>query len=247
MGVQDHRAFEQELAAYLLDALPAEEARRFEVHMATCERCQADAQWLRAAADALPASVEQIEPPPELRERLLETVRREAVETREAAERREAAETPAVGEGRRRVGGRPRFRFTLRPAAALAAASVALAAGLAGYLIRGDGQPESVTVAARSTPVAPGARASVVRTGDTAVLQVERLPVQSRGRVYQIWLRPKGTALLKPSTLFVVRPDGRGAAAVPGGVEEAGELLVTMEPRGGSLRPRGKPVLRATL
>jgi anti-sigma-K factor RskA len=235
MEADGHRSFEHELAAYLLDALTSEEARRFEAHMATCERCQSDARWLSAAAEVLPASVEQIEPPPELRERLLETARREAAPTREPA-----------GEGKASRG-RRRFRFTLRPAAALAAASVALAAGLAGYLIRGEGEPESTTVAARSTPVAPGARASVVRTADSAVLRVERLPVQRRGRVYQVWLRRKGTKLLKPSTLFVVRSDGRGAAAVPGGLEDAGELLVTMEPEGGSLQPRGKPVLRATL
>jgi hypothetical protein len=245
MGAEEHRAYQEELAAYLLDALTPEEAHRFEAHMASCGRCQADAGWLHAAAEVLPASVEQLEPPPELRARLLEIVRDEAAAGSEAAP---AGEVARAGEtGRRRRGGARRLTFAFRPAAALAAASIALVAGLAGYLIRGEGDQESTTVAARSTPVAPAARAKVVRTGDSAVLRVERLPVQRRGRVYQVWLRRKGTTQVDPSTLFVVRSDGRGEAAVPAGVDDAGELLVTMEPEGGSLRPRGKPVLRAPL
>jgi anti-sigma-K factor RskA len=234
----DHSALEQELAAYLLDALTPEEASRFEAHMAACERCQADARWLGAAAEALPVSVEQVEPPPELRERLLQVVRREAAVTREAARAR-----PATARARL---WRP-FGAALRPATALAAASVVVAAGLAGYLIRGEEEPKATTVQAQFTPAAPSARATVVRTNGSAILRVDRLPVQRPGHVYQVWLRPRGTTRVEPSTLFVVRPDGRGSAAIPEGLEDVGEVMVSMEPSGGSRRPSSKPVLRAVL
>jgi anti-sigma-K factor RskA len=232
-----HRRYEEELAAYLLDSLEVEEAREFELHLRSCAACQREERWLRGAVELLPSSVEQVEPPPELRERLMETVEAEAA-TRGAASRR--------GHDRwRRL--LPRIAPRLRPAMALGATIVALG-GIAGYLIgRGSDEPSASTVAARATPVAPDARATIVRTDDAAVLNVQRLRQPGPGRVYEVWLVRKGSEKPEPSALFSVHRNGTGAAGIPGGLDGVEQVMVSSEPARGSQQPSTKPVLVANL
>jgi anti-sigma-K factor RskA len=230
---EDHRYYAEELAAYLLDALSAEEARAFEQHLAGCSRCQAEERWLRAAVAILPSSVEQVEPPPAIRDRLMETIRAESA----------AASKPERERTRRRA----RLGFVLRPATAAVAAGVVAVAGLAGYLIGQDGGTDTTTVSAQATPAAPGAKAEVVRSGDMASLRVERLPVPPPRRVYEVWLVRKGSSNPQPSTLFVVRRSGTGEAAIPGSTNGVKKVLVTEEPAGGSKKPTTEPLLSATL
>jgi anti-sigma-K factor RskA len=231
MAAPEHRPYEEDLAAYLLGALSPAEVGEFESHLAGCASCQVEERWLRGAVETLSSSVEQIEPPPELRKRLLGTIRAEASADRGA----DRARKPRL-----------RWNLLLRPATALAAVAI-LAAGLAGYLISDDGTaPTASTVAARGTAAAPGAGGSVWRSGDAAVLRVTGLPPQRRGHVYEVWLaRDEGT--VEPSSLFVVRPDGTGSAAIPGGLEGVQAVMVTLEPESGSSKPSTAPVLRAPL
>jgi hypothetical protein len=233
MAEDDHRRYEEDLAAYLLDALEPDEVRGFRIHLESCARCQSDERWLRAATEMLPSSVEQFEPSPELRKRLFDRVHTEAENDRTSAK-----------EARPR---RRRWSLGLRPAATLATvAVVAVAAGLAGYLIADDGGTETTTIQAEATPQEPMAVASVERTGDSAVLKVDRLPVQRRGRVYQAWLQ-RGAMTFEPSSLFVVNKSGSGSAAVTGDLDGVEAILVTDEPESGSEQPTTKPVLVAKL
>jgi anti-sigma-K factor RskA len=235
-----HQQFEDELAAYLLDALTDEEARAFEAHLADCEHCQARERWLRSSIEVLPSSVEQVEPPPALRERLLETVRAEAAPS--IVKERGAA--PAASR-RRRPGGWLE-RLALRPAMAAAAAAILIvAAGVTGFALGGGGGNETTTINAQATPALPQARASIERTGDHGVLRVENLP-QRRGHVYEVWLaRGKGKPV--PSALFQVGRNGFGSAGIPDGLDDADVVMVTLEPAGGSLQPTTAPVLRANV
>ena len=234
-----HQQFEEELAAYLLDALSEDETRDFEAHLATCEHCQAQERWLRTSVDVLPSAVEQVEPPPALRERLLETVRREAAVATETERGNEGA---APARRRRAWLG----SISLRPAAA-AAAILIVAAGVAGYAIRGSGGGrgggETRTIEAQSTPAQPKARAELVRTGDQGLLRVENLP-QRKGHVYEVWLARGGEKPV-PATLFQVSRDGTGTAGIPKGLDDATVVMVTLEPAGGSPQPTSSPVLRA--
>jgi anti-sigma factor RsiW len=232
---EDHRRYEEDLAAYLLGALVAEEKREFELHLRSCPACQAEERWLRAAVDVLPSSVEQLEPPPELRERLMATVRDEG----------EVAGPAAQPRARRR----PRFGFVLRPAVAFGAAALIAVGVGTGYLIgdSGGGSTQAVaTIPASPTAAAPAARGEIVKSGDTAVIRVSGLR-QRRGRVYELWLVRKGSAAPEPSSLFAVREDGSGAAGIAGGLEGVRMVMVTSELEGGSDEPTTKPVLRATL
>jgi anti-sigma-K factor RskA len=229
----DHRRHEEDLAAYMLGALSPGEARDFEDHLQSCAPCQAEERWLRGAVELLPSSVEQIAPPRALRKRLMETVRAAAAA---------GARSPS----------RPRLRFgslrlAFRPVAAVGAAAV-LAGAVIGYAIGEGGTKSSTsTVAARATAVQPQARATIVRSGDTAVLRAERLAPPGRDRVYEVWLVRKGSTRPEPSSLFQIRRDGSGEAGIDGSLHGVQQVMVTAEPAGGSGAPTTKPVLTATL
>jgi anti-sigma-K factor RskA len=225
-----HARYEDELAAYMLGSLEPEEAAAFEDHLAVCERCQARERWLRASVEVLPSSVEQLEPPAALRERLMETVRREAALTSEPSR-------PAP-RARRSLSDRL-GSFSLRPATALAAAVLILAAGVVGYAVRGGGEGSS-TVPVPPTAEVPKASGTLVRDGDRAILRVSNLP-QRRGRVYEVWLVQRGNPV--PSALFQVDRNGSGSAAIPNGLDRSTQVMVSSEPAGGSDQPTTMPVL----
>jgi anti-sigma-K factor RskA len=232
----DHSPWEDERAAYLLDALDPAERTAFETHLADCDACRAELRWLAPAIDVLPAAVEQIEPPPELRDRILGAI---------DGDRPRTATSPAYAE-------RPSFwsRLAGRPALAGAAAAVALAIGLAGgYALGGDSDDPS-TVAATTVPiqtVTPEVQAAgnVVNHDGNWTLDISHLPDLEAGRVYQVWMR-KGEQLI-PSVLFVTSRDGTAKIVLPGETGTADEMLVTREPSGGSEAPTSEPLVSAKL
>jgi anti-sigma-K factor RskA len=236
MEANAHERYEDELAAYMLGSLEAAETAAFEQHLAACQRCQARERWLRASVDVLPSSVEQVEPPPELRKRLMEAIRQEAGETREEGRPIRSARG-ARGLGRW-LGSLP-----LRPGMALAGVVLVLAAGIGGYAI-GNNDSGTTTIAASGTAAAPQTTGTLVRTGDVGVLRVSNLP-QRRGRVYEVWLVKGGKPL--PSALFQVSSDGTGSAGIPDGLDDATQVMVTSEPGGGSSQPTTQPVLSARI
>jgi anti-sigma-K factor RskA len=237
MEANGHSHYENELAAYILGALEPDEADAFEAHLEGCEQCQSRARWLSASVDVLPSAVEQVEPPPALRERLMETVRAEAGEP--------AEDTPARRPARRRGLADWLGSLSLRPAAALAGVALLLAAGVAGYAIGGGGEEsQTKTIAVPGTPATPQSTASLVRDGDRGVLRVSNLPQRS-GRVYEVWLVKDGKPV--PSSLFQVASDGTGAAAIPHGLDDATQVMVSSEPGGGSKQPTTQPVLSAMI
>ena len=223
----DHLPFEDDLAAYMLDALPGDEARRFERHLDGCPRCQERAHWLQVSVEMLPAAVEQVEPPPALRDRLMATVRAEAEH-----------ETPAPARSGWRRSWRDLFAIP-RPAFAMAAVLL-VAVAVGGYALgagsNGDG--DATVTATGQAP--PGATVVVERTGDKGILRVSGLP-QRRNGIYEVWIARDGQ--VEPSTLFQVHRDGTGAAAIPEGLEGADEVMVTLEPPGGSAQPTREPLI----
>jgi hypothetical protein len=71
------------------------------------------------------------------------------------------------------------------------------------------------------------------------------LPELAVGEVYQAWV---GTGeAVEPSTVFVLDRAGEATVAIPGGLNDADEVIVTQEPAGGSLAPSGAELLRAAL
>jgi anti-sigma-K factor RskA len=225
-----------DLAAYLLGALPPDEATQHERHLQDCERCQERLRWLRPAVDLLPAAVNQLEPPPGLRDRLMAEVG--------ATDETQVAPVPARRRSWRLPGG---LSLGWRPAVALAAGAL-LAVGLAGgYVLHPSSAPRATTVTARPTNAAPPelVSATLEREGNVANLHVESLPQLPPGKVYETWLQ-RGD-VIQPGSVFVLRKDGSADAAVPGPLTGADAVLVTREPRGGSLSPTSPPLLKAQL
>jgi anti-sigma-K factor RskA len=238
-GGEGHEELRDELAAYALGALPSEEAAQLERHLADCESCRDRLRWLGPAVDMLGASVEQLTPPSELRERLMETVRAEA-----APSPQPDAAPSAKAQGRAWEGWGGWSRLLLRPATAFVAVVLIVAGVAAGYALRGDEGDATTTVAARATSPDLEVAAELVRQGDTGALHVQEMPAISRDEVYEVWVQ-RGDAV-EPASTFVLNRDGSAVAAVPG-LEDADAVLVTREPYGGSEQPTTEPVLKATL
>jgi anti-sigma-K factor RskA len=236
VSATEHMPWEDERAAYLLGALDDREGAEFEAHLASCDRCRAELRWLQPAVDVLPASVEQLEPPAELRDRILGAVESDARPTAAARDRRPAR--------------KPFWsRLTSRAALTGAAAVLALAVGIAGgYALRGD--PDSSQTVATTVPVEPTtpsvrAAANIVHHDDTYTLDVSHMPDLRPGDVYQVWMR--NGEQLQPSILFVPSRDGTAKVVLPAQTGAADEMLVTREPSGGSQEPTSPPLVSATL
>ena len=232
----DHERYEQDIGAYLLGALPPLEAEVFERHLMSCDACRDELARLRPAAEALPRAVESFEPPPTLKAALMEVVEREA--------RTEPVAEPAKPARERRD-----WLAALRPRPALALAGVALLLGVVvGFGLNGAGEedPREVAASVDRTRL-PGGSAQLEIAGDSsepATLRVSGLPMTPRGDVYEVWIERDGE--VRPAgALFAVGRDGRGAAAIPGGVEGVERVMVTRERAGGAARPTETPVIVA--
>jgi anti-sigma-K factor RskA len=229
-------------APYLLGALTDLERQAFESHLGNCAHCREELERLRPAAEALPRSVTPVAPPPSLKASLMEVVEREAYEG-PAPERRRP-----LGERLRRLipnlGG-------MRPAAAWVSAAFLLAVGIAGGFgvaeITGGTDTRTVQASVDASR-APEASASLRVYGDGengALLRAHGLPPLPRGRVYQAWVQ-RGREIVPEST-FDVNRDGGAATAVVEDLRDADAVMVTSEPRGGSMAPSEKPLVQVKL
>jgi anti-sigma-K factor RskA len=236
MSAHDHGRFEEDLAPYLVGALPELEAQRFEQHLRACEICQEEAARLSPAVEALPRSVPQVEPPPRLRENLMEAIRAEAPEP--AAQ---PAKAPAMTRW-----SWPRLRVPAMAAAASLAAGVALGLGVAS-LDDEDAQRRTIAAEVDAARV-PGAEGRLVVHGDGsdgAVLRVSDLPPAGRDKVYEVWVSEGGR--VRPMSLFEPRSDGTAVAGVDADLDGADAVLVTRERRGGVENPTEDPVISIPL
>lgn len=83
----------------------------------------------------------------------------------------------------------------------------------------------------------------VITRGSRIDLALHELSEPPRGQVYQVWTRPVGSAKMMPSPTFL--PDARGTALiiVPADARSTSEVVVTIEPEGGSKEPTTKPLI----
>ncbi len=239
MNGMDRERFEDLKDSYVLGALPEEEHLEFERYLVAHPELQAEIEDMGAFAGLLALSVPELEPPPELRRRIMATVEAEAAHPDTSRRSWLAGLWEAVG----------------ARDLALAAAAV-LVVGLFSWsmLLQGEvkdlqGRVQSL----QSQPQGPqmialggagtkqGARAELVTLeGDRAVLVAENMPPVPKGKTYQIWVIKGDTP--KPSGLF--EPKGNSVAAVvENPVEGTDAVAVTVEPEGGSKEPTTDPML----
>jgi anti-sigma factor RsiW len=237
VSARGHTEYREEIGAYLLGALTDLERQAFERHVAACAECRDELERLRPAADALPRSVEQVEPPPGLKTSLMEVVESEA---------RERSGAPAAG---RRTS--PRIRLPslagFRPVLVAAALALGLVAGFGVAQLGGDDDARTVaaTVDQGRLPDASGSLRIQGDGEDGAILRVHGMPPPGGDRVYQAWVQRDGAVVPQPT--FEVGADGGGAVAVPDDLSGADAILVTREARGGARAPSEQPLIRVPL
>ena len=231
--VDEHRRWRAELAAYLLGALEPNETADLERHLAGCDRCRDELDWLRPAIDLLPESTTQLEPPPALRARLLAEVRSDAAELGAGV-----AAKPGAAAARKRW----RRGAWLRPATALAALAL-VAAAVAGYALNGgDSGPATTTFHGQG---AGSLRAALERSGDSGTLKLTGLRQAPASHVYQAWVQ-QGRRI-KPISLFDARHNGTASVSLEHQLDGAKAVMVTVEPRGGSRQPTSPTIVNVAM
>jgi anti-sigma-K factor RskA len=246
MTETNHERCNEDVAAYMLGALEPGEAAALEHHAASCERCQAEIRWLTPALDALPEGIERLQPPPELRSRLLAEVRADAgggAATGSAVRGDSRAATPGLldraSAWMRDLGSGP---MGLRPVAGVAVA-VLVVAGVAGFAIGGG--IGSDTVSGETSTVVinepSGVSAKMIREGDRGTLRLAKVRKLPSERVLEAWVQRDGEVKPVPA-LFVPDREGQASTELPNmnGVEV---VMVTTEPAGGSRSPTSVPIV----
>lgn len=274
MMSRDHETYAEDLAPYVLGALPPLEAEVLEKHMRRCGDCQRELAELRTGAEALARSVASVEAPDSLRERMLA----EVAEPRAAgAAEAIAAHSPAGPEGTpseasparereesgRRLGlggllGRLRPQpaaarapsgLWSRPAfAALAVGLVATVAGVGGWSLGRTQDGADRTLAAevdRSRLPGVDAELTMRRRGDDAVVRLAGLRSLGARGVYEIWVERDGKIV--PGPTFSPTRQGAALAGIPESLAGADAVYITRERPGGAMTPSETPVVSVPL
>lgn len=242
---RDHGRYEEDLAPYLLSALTPIEVQELEQHLRGCASCREQLGRLRIGAEALARSVESIEPPVSLRERILGEVASE----RSGAPASEAASIAAPPARRRRwIRFRPGWTPSLRPAlAVLGTGLLALAAGFGGWAL-GTAELDRRSVAGvvdRDRLPDVSAELTVTSGDEDAVLRLTGLPDLDSRRTYEMWMERDGKLL--PASLFNPTPSGVATTGISGNVEDVEAVYVTRERAGGARKPSESPVVRVPI
>ncbi len=238
MTETNHERWSEDIAAYLLGALEPGEATELERHAEACERCQAEIRWMTPAVDTLPESVERLEPPRELRERVMAEVRFDAEPENVFAD--DPAATGIFGRASnwlRELGSGP---MGLRPVVGFAAAVLVVAA-VAGFAIGGGIGSDSGQTSTVVTGKAPGITAKVVSSDSGGTLHLANVKQIPDDRVLEAWVQRDGE--VEPvEALFVPNNKGQASTELPDmdGVEV---VMVTTEPKGGSKSPTSSPIV----
>lgn len=226
----DHTRWEDFAGAYVLGAMAVAEREEFEAHLSTCAICREEVEELQPAAEALPMASPLMVPPPELKDRIMAEVEREA----------ELLGAAGAGSDRPERTRRERRGLSWLSGWRLApvAAALVIAGVLAGVALDA---PDTQTYAFE------GASAELEVEGDRATLVAHDLPAPPEGRVYEVWLQSGDDPAQPTDVLFVPRSDGSAVAAIPGSISDIDQVMVTDEPVGGSDEPTGELLMAAEL
>jgi anti-sigma-K factor RskA len=239
------------LGAYVLDALPEEEAAELRAHLRTCADHASKAAELRAVAVRLPALAEARTPPAGLRSRVLDAVAREPQDGRPVS-----LDAARLRDDSRRDARQPRLRRP--PVYAWAALAAAVVAGFVALLVwnivlLNGGGSDAQHLASRVTSVSQLQPTGTLPGGGTvlyfadehkAVIIANDLPGLSSSQAYQLWAVPADG---RPKSLGLVHPDASGhtQAVVAYDVADGNTIAMTVEPAGGSDQPTSDPIYAA--
>jgi anti-sigma-K factor RskA len=259
MSEMNNERFEDLKDAYVLDALPEEERRDFEDYLAAHPERQAEIDELGAVAGLLAFSPHELEPPEELRSRIMEVVEAEAAPRRDRRPSAFARFGQYIGARGLALGAAALLVIGLLSWNVLLQSQVQ---DLQGQVQNAQGQvanlqvkvqdaqdqrqiQQSPTIQLAGSWADQGANAELAFIDENQVILVAKnMPSVPEDRTCQIWVI-KGDAP-EPSGLF--QPDGNMTATpITNSIEKADTIAVTVEPAGGSEQPTGDIVLSAEL
>jgi anti-sigma-K factor RskA len=231
--------------AYAVDALTGDELGEFDRHLEHCPSCDEEVRGLREAAARLGLAT-AIEPPPWMREQVLDAANR--------VRQLPPSGTRLLTDGSPRPARRLRRRLP-RPIAvtAMAAAIVALAVlqvstrhqlqqaqarnqSVASVLAASDARIEL------SRPAVGGTVTAVVSQHDReAVITAAGMPTPSDAKVYQLWvISPAG---VRSVGLLPGSSAGATSPVLADDVQPGDQLAITIEPAGGTKKPTTSPIV----
>jgi anti-sigma-K factor RskA len=235
--------------AYAADALPDDERRFFEAHLAECDACAQEVAELQATAAILGAASYET-PPPGMKSAVL-------------AEIDQIRQEPPLGGagGRQRATARGLSRWTTNLAVPAAAVAVIAVLGLTAVVANLNARLGEVETAATSLTdvlAAPdaqlvaaegpdGSHAQIVVSGSRgeAVFVASGLDPAPHEHTYELWLIDDTGAT--PAGLFDVDDRGRATRVMTGDMTGTLAIGVTVEPAGGSPQPTTDPIMVAEL
>ena len=231
----EHSLIHENIPAYALGALDAEDARALEAHLRTCKACQAELAAYREISDNLLMTVPPREPSPALRKRL-------------------QSRLPSAQKTRR-----TRFMWSFGQLGLAGALVLLFAMSVFSFVKLRDFQRQSQNSQAVLAMLSyPGTQAFPISGGSvsgTVLLDKDRnsaaviawnLPKITRGQTYQIWwIEPNGhrvsAGTFRPQAdlPYTTQPcfSSQSVSSFVG-------LGVTIEPAGGSSQPTGPRVFK---
>jgi anti-sigma-K factor RskA len=238
MSVEPH--VNELLAAYALDCLDEGEMEEVTRHLAQCAQCRAELSAYQEVAALLPLGGVLVEPPPDLKARLMAQVQSQS------------RANPDVHSSPTWIEHILQWTRQSAPLWGTVSLVLVILLGVSNLLLWGQvRQMQSVQpsqmqfVRMSGTGAAPAAQGVIVIStdGDHGTLVVDNLPPLQAGKQYQLWLIDDGKRT--DGGVFSVDQDGYGSLWVssPRPLVSYGSFGVTIEPQGGSPGPTGQKVL----
>lgn len=242
MSDANHDHIIEQIPAYALNVIDAEDAENVRHHLVGCAYCQAELEAYELVVDSLPLAASEASPSPLLKDRLLERVAVSQLDGTAAAEPYPSLWL-RISEALRGLTTAPRWQ-----PAALIVIIVLVASNL--LLWRQVNPPEEYSPGWQQLPltgsdIAPQASGFITISADgiNGTLIVDKLPRLSPEQQYQLWLIQDGERT--SGAVFSVDENGyRGIqidSALP--LLDYSSFGITIEPAGGSPGPTGKRVL----
>jgi hypothetical protein len=237
--------FDELAGAFALGAVGREEDRSMSEHLASCDQPHIEARDLIGAAAALATGVEDVNPSPSLRDRLMTTVAETPQEHRPVVS---AAVTQPVAD----VEPRGAWWRAQPLAMGLAAAALALAIGLGAWGLNLNAQLAEREDALRAVASADAAfavagsagRGWVIESGDEAHFVADGLAEPPPGQIYELWLLDADG---NPTAVGTVEdPDDLVVVPLEQDLDNATTFAVTVEQERVEA-PTSDPVLVASL
>lgn len=258
----------EQLIDYFNGQLNAEEEKAFEKHLEECSDCKEELEELREATADLPFSVEPVEPPSEMKERVLAGVFASTEEPEETTAEDTQTVTPAANptnlnerkqEKEQASRNTQKQRRTVKPwmVTTLAAALLLSLIGNVYTFMSDPDQPaaipdtetidEVLTTVQMSGEQSGNATAAILKQKDdlTLLVNADQLEGLEGDEVYQVWLLEGETPYRAGS--FVTNEKGEGAVAFSlqklQNKNNWDAIAISKEPNANSETPQGNIVL----